>query len=170
MRRFLLILILMKVHFYRPNFEPKLKYLVITLADSCIEAIIPKIKETKDFIDRCFAGGGKVLVHCNDGMSRSASLVIAYLMQKYGLDFKAALNHVQTRRFCVQPNDGFEQQLREFEPIYRALVESNPMERRSDNLTVSKREREESDSEGETDIGVKCRYRDTVELMDQELV
>merc|ERR1712045_1042313 len=107
---------------------------------------------------------------CNDGMSRSASLVIAYLMQKYGLDFKAALNHVQTRRFCVQPNDGFEQQLREFEPIYRALVESNPMERRSDNLTVSKREREESDSEGETDIGVKCRYRDTVELMDQELV
>ena len=26
-------------------------------------------------------------------------------------------------RFCVQPNDGFEQQLREFEAIYRARVE-----------------------------------------------
>ena len=140
---------------------------MITLADSCIETIIPKIKETKDFIDRCFAGGGKVLVHCNDGMSRSASLVIAYLMQKYGLDFKAALSHVQSRRFCVQPNDGFEQQLREFEPIYRALVESQVT---TAGLSVSKREREESDSEGETDIGVKCRYRDTEELMDQELL
>jgi len=153
-------------NFIKPNFEPQLRYLVITLADSCIETIIPKIKETKDFIDRCFAGGGKVLVHCNDGMSRSASLVIAYLMQKYGLDFKAALNHVQTRRFCVQPNDGFEQQLREFEPIYRATVENGGMEEKRDG----KRDREESDSEGETDIGVKCRFRDTVELMDQELL
>ena len=98
-------------------------------------------------------------------MSRSASLVIAYLMQKYGLDFKTALTHVQSRRFCVQPNDGFEQQLREFEPIYRALVENNPMEGRS----VSKREREESDSEGEIDIGVKCRYKDSVEMMEEEL-
>ena len=138
---------------------------MITLADSCIETIIPKIKETKDFIDRCFAGGGKVLVHCNDGMSRSASLVIAYLMQKYGLDFKKALNHVQSRRFCVQPNDGFEQQLREFEPIYRALVENSTVEDRSGN----KRGRDESDSEGEIDIGVKCRYKDSVEMMEEEL-
>jgi serine/threonine/tyrosine-interacting protein len=46
--------------------------------------------------------------------------VIAYLMKTYCLDFKAALGHVQQKRFCVQPNDGFEQQLREFEPIYRA--------------------------------------------------
>ena len=59
---------------------------MITLADSCIEAIIPKIKETKDFIDGCLRGGGRVLVHCNDGMSRSASLVIAYIMQTYGQD------------------------------------------------------------------------------------
>lgn len=152
-------------NFIKPNFEPQLKYLVITLADSCIEALIPKIKETKDFIDSCFASGGKVLVHCNDGMSRSASLVIAYLMQKYGLDFKKALNHVQSRRFCVQPNDGFEQQLREFEPIYRALVENSTVEDRSG----SKRGRDESDSEGEIDIGVKCRYKDSVEMMEEEL-
>ena len=141
--------------------------MVITLADGCIETLIPKIKETKDFIDSCFASGGKVLVHCNDGMSRSASLVIAYLMQKYGLDFKAALTHVQSRRFCVQPNDGFEQQLREFEPIYRALVENNAMG--MEGRSVSKRERDESDSEGEIDIGVKCRYKDSVEMMEEEL-
>ena len=38
------------------------------------------------------------MVHCNDGMSRAPSLVIAYLMETYGIDFKAALNHVQQRR------------------------------------------------------------------------
>merc|ERR1712025_1163496 len=111
-------------NFIKPNFEPQLKYLVITLADSCLETLIPKIQESKDFIDQCLAAGGKVLVHCNDGMSRSASLVIAYIMQTYGMDFKSALNYVQQRRFCVQPNDGFEQQLKEFEPIYRALIEN----------------------------------------------
>ena len=53
----------------------------------------------QEFIDRCLESGGKVLVHCNDGMSRAPSLVIAYLMETYGIDFKAALNHVQQRRW-----------------------------------------------------------------------
>ena len=142
---------------------------MITLADSCLETIIPKVKETKNFIDASLGAGGKVLVHCNDGMSRSGSLVIAYIMQTYGMDFKAALNYVQQRRFCVQPNDGFEQQLREYEPIYRAMIEGE-QERRS-GAEVGKREREEdsSDEEGDTDIGVKCRVQDNIreESMDQ---
>lgn len=110
----------------KPNFEAELKYLVITLADTFLETLIPKARETKQFIDSCLSVGGKVLVHCNDGMSRAPALVIAYMMETYGLSFKAALDHVQQRRFCVQPNDGFEQQLKEFEPIYRARVETCP--------------------------------------------
>lgn len=49
------------------------------------ETIIPKVKEVKD--SDVFRRG-KVLVHCNDGMSRSrqGSLVIAYIMQTYGID------------------------------------------------------------------------------------
>jgi len=147
-------------NFIKPNFEPQLKYLVITLADSCIEAIIPKIKETKEFIDTSLASGGKVLVHCNDGMSRSASLVIAYIMQTYGMDFRSALHYVQQRRFCVQPNDGFEQQLKEFEPIYRALIEHRT-EQEVNHSVVSKRDREDdSDDEESEDLSVKCRVKD----------
>jgi len=148
-------------NFIRPNFESEFSYLVVTLADNFLETIIPKVKETKEFIDSCLESGGKVLVHCNDGMSRAPSLVIAYLMETYGIDFKAALNHVQQRRFCVQPNDGFEQQLREFEPIYRARVE---MSGKEGERGGGKREREEgSDSEEEMDggeSGVKCRVQD----------
>ena len=153
-----------------------MRYLVITLADNCMEAIIPKIRETKDFIDSSLRAGGKVLVHCNDGMSRSASLVIAYIMQTYGLDFKAALNHVQQRRFCVQPNDGFEQQLKEFEPIYRAATENRL--HNSDNSNtgggVTKRGRDDLESdddiEGDSEVGVKFRVRDNYkgEEMDHE--
>jgi len=149
-------------NFIRPNFESEFCYLVVTLADNFLETIIPKARETKLFIDRCLGAGGKVLVHCNDGMSRAPSLVIAFLMETYGMDFKTALNHVQQRRFCVQPNDGFEQQLREFEPIYRARVEmcGKEGERRG-----GKRGREDgSDSEGEMEggeFGFKCRVQDS---------
>jgi len=148
-------------NFIRPNFESEFCYLVVTLADNFLETIIPKIKETKEFIDNCLGTGGKVLVHCNDGMSRAPALVIAYIMETYGIDFSSALNHVQQRRFCVQPNDGFEQQLREFEPIYRARVELGAKE---GERGEGKREREEeSDDETDMDSGgtvIKCRVQD----------
>ena len=64
-------------------------------------------------------------------------------------------------RFCVQPNDGFEQQLREFEPIYRARVELGAKE---GERGEGKREREEeSDDETDMDSGgtvIKCRVQD----------
>ena len=145
---------------------------MITLADNCMEAIIPKIRETKDFIDSSLRAGGKVLVHCNDGMSRSASLVIAYIMQTYGLDFKTALNHVQQRRFCVQPNDGFEQQLKEFEPIYRAVTEHRLQGEDHINGGVTKRGRDEEsddDLEGDIEVGVKFRVRENYNRAAEEM-
>ena len=96
-------------------------------------------------------------------MSRSASLVIAYIMQTYGMDFKSALNYVQQRRFCVQPNDGFEQQLKEFEPIYRALIENREAHRSQsqNDFCRPKRSRDEdSDDDGDTEVGVKYRVQD----------
>jgi len=112
--------------FIRPNFPEEFHYLVVTLADNFKESIIPKVREVKTFIDECLHHGGKVLVHCNDGMSRAPSLVIGYIMQTCGLTYRAALIYVQDRRFCVQPSLGFESQLIEFEPIYKAQVLTNP--------------------------------------------
>lgn len=109
-------------NFIKPNFQDVFQYLVVELADTFTENLIPKIPEVKQFMDNCLKGGGKVLLHCNSGMSRAPSLVIAYIMEKYGLDFRTALEFVQQRRFCIQPNDAFEQQLQEYEPIYQARV------------------------------------------------
>ncbi|KAK2824226.1 hypothetical protein Q5P01_021401 [Channa striata] len=53
----------------------------------------------------------KVLVHCVMGRSRSATLVLAYLMMKHNLTVVDAIEHVRRRR-CILPNHGFLKQLR----------------------------------------------------------
>ncbi|KAJ2376892.1 hypothetical protein IW150_001705 [Coemansia sp. RSA 2607] len=45
-----------------------------------------------------------VLVHCQLGVSRSASLVIAYVMRTMGLGFEQAYEYVRVRAPCISPN------------------------------------------------------------------
>lgn len=63
--------------------------------DSCIS-----------FLDSCRERGGRALVHCRAGVSRSATLVLGYLMRREGWDLRTAVKYVDNRRF-VQPNTGF---------------------------------------------------------------
>lgn len=60
---------------------------------------------------------GSVLVHCAQGMSRSGCICIGYLMWRERLSRETALAHVQQARPVVDPNEGFDLQLREFERI-----------------------------------------------------
>lgn len=67
------------------------------------------------FLDEVAASrevGAAVLVHCNAGVSRSASIVVGYLMRRKGMSFEDALNLVRDKRKCCRPNDGFMRQLR----------------------------------------------------------
>ncbi|KAF0043379.1 hypothetical protein F2P81_004716 [Scophthalmus maximus] len=52
----------------------------------------------------------------------SAALVIAYLMETFGMKYRDAFSHVQERRFCINPNVGFVHQLQEYEAIYLAKL------------------------------------------------
>ncbi|XP_014288725.1 serine/threonine/tyrosine-interacting protein [Halyomorpha halys] len=113
----------LEANFIKPNFEDQFKYLVLEIADSVTENIIHLFPIVKKFVDECLASGGKVLVHGNAGISRSAALVLAYIMERYGITCKRAHEIVQHRRFCINPNEGFMAQLREFEAIYRAQRE-----------------------------------------------
>lgn len=56
-----------------------------------------------------------VLVNCLAGVSRSASLVIAYLMKYYEMDLREAFLYVRKRRKMICPNKQFMIYLREYE-------------------------------------------------------
>lgn len=56
-----------------------------------------------------------MLVHCVAGVSRSASLVQAYLMRKHRLGAAEALARLRAARPVVNPHAGFRLQLSLFE-------------------------------------------------------
>lgn len=57
-----------------------------------------------EFIDSNLNQGKQVLIHCASGASRSPTIVIAYLMRKYGLTFETALYHVGACRPLAEPS------------------------------------------------------------------
>ena len=71
--------------------------------------------EAFDFIDSG-RKNGKVFVHCNAGVSRAATIVIAYYMKQNNVSFQEAYDHVKSIRPAIRPNDGFTKQLKEFKP------------------------------------------------------
>ncbi|PSR89420.1 Dual specificity protein like [Actinidia chinensis var. chinensis] len=64
-------------------------------------------EESHDFIDHVEQTGGKVLVHCFEGRSRSATVVLAYLMLRKKLTLLEAWNKLKRVHRRAQPNDGF---------------------------------------------------------------
>ncbi|RWS06797.1 dual specificity protein phosphatase 18-like isoform X1 [Dinothrombium tinctorium] len=59
--------------------------------------------------------GERSVVHCVAGVSRSAALVIAYLIKHKRMTLHDAFNHVRERRQVIRPNNGFFKQLIEYE-------------------------------------------------------
>ncbi|KAF8635395.1 hypothetical protein AX15_000395 [Amanita polypyramis BW_CC] len=66
------------------------------------------------FIEAELGKGRGVLVHCQAGISRSATIVAAYLMYSRDLDTNAALELIKKARPNIEPNDNFLQQLEIF--------------------------------------------------------
>ena len=71
--------------------------------------------------------GGVVLVHCVAGVSRSATLCLAYLI-KYYSSLGEAWRHVKTIRPWVRPNYSFMEQLEEWEKVVRPDSQGTQME------------------------------------------
>lgn len=96
--------------------------------------------DTFRYITQAKNEGSKVLVHCKMGVSRSASVVIAYAMKAYDWTFNQALKHVKKQRSCIKPNKHFLSQLEQYQGMLLAMKNKEKLQRsKSDtNLRASK--------------------------------
>ena len=84
------------------------RYLKLNLQDTAREDISAAFYDALDFIDDAICDPGcAVFVHCQHGVSRSATIVIAYLMWRQRLSYDEALDAVRLTRPTVNPNIGF---------------------------------------------------------------
>ena len=83
----------------------------IELDDSAEAPLIPALDQVEKILDEELARGHSCLVHCLAGRSRSAAIVIGYLMRNERLSFSQALQEVQRLRPVASPNGGFRRQL-----------------------------------------------------------
>lgn len=96
-------------------------YHVIAVQDSPDQDIGRSFEAAGAFIQQALQEGGRVFVHCNQGRSRSVSVLAAYLMKYRRMHMVAALELIRARRTVACPNPGFVRQLTAYEHQLRPV-------------------------------------------------
>lgn len=97
--------------YFRDKVPPTAAHLYIDAHDDTDTNLAQYFGMVYRFIDSHLRQGQDVFVHCAVGKSRSATLVVHYLMRKYRLSLLQALQYLRSRRPIVRPNDAFLEQL-----------------------------------------------------------
>lgn len=87
-------------------------HLRIEADDNEHQSLCQAFADATRFIDECHRNKQRVLVHCAAGISRSASLVIAYFMIHRDMSLEQAYTYVKAKRPVITPNLGFMRQLK----------------------------------------------------------
>jgi hypothetical protein len=108
------------ISIYNYNTYNNITYLRIPIYDDSTYHITDHIKESLEFINNAHStncnggnggsegnGDGNILVHCYMGSSRSASIVLAYLIYKYNYSLDHALLFLKNKRNIVNINVNF---------------------------------------------------------------
>ncbi|XP_029289471.1 dual specificity protein phosphatase 8 isoform X2 [Cottoperca gobio] len=105
----------------KPDFISESNFMRIPVNDNYCEKLLPWLDKTNEFIDKAKVSNCRVIVHCLAGISRSATIAIAYIMKTMGLSSDDAYRFVKDRRPSISPNFNFLGQLLEFEKGLRLL-------------------------------------------------
>lgn len=112
------------------NFFPGMfDYFNVRVYDDDKTNLLKHWDNTYKYISQAKNAGSNVLVHCKMGISRSASVVIAYAMKAYGWTFSEALDHVRNNRNCVKPNKNFLNQLETYQGMLMAMKNREKLQR-----------------------------------------
>lgn len=91
------------------SYQTSLPRVNLRLDDVPQENLFRVLEPSKITIRRILENGdNRVLIHCMAGVSRSASVLIYFLMKERGLSYDQALDFVRQSRPIVNPNEGFE--------------------------------------------------------------
>ena len=97
------------------SFPSGVKYCHLKLNDMPSFKILPHLEKATSFINEAHLNNGIILVHCQLGISRSTSCVIAYMIKYMSYTTMNALEFIRKKRPQVMPNFGFLQQLMSYE-------------------------------------------------------
>ena len=100
-------------NFHESN--PALTYYKFPILDNNQDDITQILNVTYDIIDRHLSKKDVILIHCYMGASRSASVVINYLMKKFNWDYEKAKTHVLNKRLIVNLSQKFDITLKNIE-------------------------------------------------------
>lgn len=110
-----------------PNFfEDTFHYKSVPVDDTYTADIGKWFEEAAKFIDSVKNSKGRVLVHCQAGISRSATICLAYLISRYRLRLDEAYEYVKKRRSIISPNFNFMGQLLNWESESRLTERKVP--------------------------------------------
>jgi dual specificity phosphatase 12 len=113
-----------------------LKHFHIRAEDDPNEILLSHFEEACHYIDDGLQENldtegmkkGGVFVHCAMGKSRSATLVVAYLMWKFGVGWEEGLEQLCEGRPVCDPNVGFKEQLALWEKMLKCDDENDRRE------------------------------------------
>ncbi|KAL4901219.1 hypothetical protein BDW74DRAFT_170365 [Aspergillus multicolor] len=109
---------------------PEARHKWVSCVDSSTQDLLAHMSDICDFIEQMASsalrssstlpdpgpGPGAILVHCDLGISRSPTIIIAYLMRKYGAKLSVVLAFMQSKT-KVKPSANFMRQLEVWEQV-----------------------------------------------------
>ncbi|CAH1783950.1 unnamed protein product [Owenia fusiformis] len=111
-----------------PKYPESFDYHRVPVDDTANANIKGWFPEAIKFIEEVRSNAGRVLVHCQAGISRSATVCIAYIMQTKQHVLEEAFDYVRSCRNVINPNLNFMRQLMEFEQeLFKADLQDIPM-------------------------------------------
>lgn len=106
-------------------YDDKIKCTKYDWDDYFIFDISTSLDNTADQIHDEIMRGNNVLIHCAQGISRSATVVIGYLMKYNKMSYSDAYQYVKAARSCIDPNPSFIEQLKRYEETLTTRVKND---------------------------------------------
>jgi protein-tyrosine phosphatase len=111
-------------------------YLKLNLMDLPHHPLLEELNKIIEFIENTLNcnSNNNILIHCAQGISRSAAIAIAYIMWKQKISYQAAYEQVLAIRPIIQPNEGFIKQLKQWHANNYPINLNNNEENKIDSL------------------------------------